>query len=95
MERFIADDEIAYAWKTAQKGELSVEQRAWFKQLAEHELAERKLMATGQKYRTLESWNQEKGRYDGFPPGAHENAPKQPSNAFPGYEEYFFNKMFK
>lgn len=95
MERFIADDEIAYAWKTAQKGELSVEQRAWFKQLAEHELAERKLMATGQKYRTLESWNQEKGTYDGFPPGAHENAPKQPSNAFPGYEEYFFNKMFK
>ncbi|MGC5774874.1 WXG100 family type VII secretion target [Paenibacillus pabuli] len=95
MERFIADDEIAYAWKTAQKGELSVEQRAWFKQLAEHELAERKLMATGQKYRTLESWNQEKGTYDGFPPGAHENAPKQPSTAFPGYEEYFFNKMFK
>ncbi|MGV2963356.1 WXG100 family type VII secretion target [Paenibacillus sp. AGC30] len=95
MERFIADDEIAYAWKTAQKGELSIEQKTWFKQLAEHELAERKFMSQGQKYRTLESWNHEKGRYDGFPPGAHENAPKQPNNAFPGYEEYFFNKMFK
>jgi hypothetical protein len=45
MERFIADDEIAYAWKTAQKGELSVEQKSWFKQLADHELVERKLMA--------------------------------------------------
>lgn len=95
MERFIADDEIAYAWKTAQKGELTIEQKAWFKQLAEHELAERKFMSQGQKYRTLESWNHEKGTYEGFPPGAHENAPKQPNTAFPGYEEYFFNKMFK
>jgi WXG100 family type VII secretion target len=95
MERFIADDEIAYAWKTAQKGELSVEQKSWFKQLADHELVERKLMAEGQKYRTLESWNPITGRYDGFPPGAHENAPKQPRASFPGYEEYFFNKSFK
>ncbi|WP_434748736.1 WXG100 family type VII secretion target [Paenibacillus amylolyticus] len=95
MERFIADDEIAYAWKTAQKGELSVEQKSWFKQLADHELVERKLMAQGQKYRTLESWNPITGRYDGFPPGAHENAPKQPRASFPGYEEYFFNKSFK
>ncbi|MGE6513290.1 hypothetical protein [Lysinibacillus sphaericus] len=52
-------------------------------------------MAEGQKYRTLESWNQKKGTYDGFPPGAHENAPTQPNTAFPGYEEYFFNNMFK
>ncbi|GIP59738.1 hypothetical protein J15TS10_35520 [Paenibacillus woosongensis] len=95
LERFAADDEIAFAWKTAQKGELSTEQKAWFKQLAEHELAERKFMAAGQKYRTLESWNHEKGTYDGFPPGAHENALPQPNKAFPGYEEYFFNNMFK
>nr|WP_238808335.1 hypothetical protein [Paenibacillus sp. EKM212P] len=66
LERFTADDEIAFAWKTAQKGELSPEQKTWFKQLAEHELTERKLMAEGQKYRTLESWNQEKGTYEGY-----------------------------
>ncbi|MEY9973237.1 hypothetical protein ABH966_003621 [Lysinibacillus sp. RC46] len=95
LERFGADDEIAFAWKTAQKKELSVEQKAWFKQLAEHELTERKFMAEGQKYRTLESWNKEKGIYDGFPPGAQENAPPQPNTSFPGYEEYFFNNMFK
>ncbi|MEK4993103.1 WXG100 family type VII secretion target [Listeria sp. FSL L8-0308] len=95
LERFTADDEIAFAWKTAQKGELSPEQKTWFKQLAEHELTERKLMAEGQKYRTLESWNQEKGTYEGYPPGAHENAPSQPNKSFPGYEDYYFKNMFK
>ncbi|WP_027088400.1 hypothetical protein [Cohnella panacarvi] len=94
LERFAADDEIAFAWKTVQKGELSPEQKAWFRQLGEHELAERKLMAEGHKYRTLESWNKQKGTYDGFPPGAHEKAPPQPNAAFPGYEEYFFKNMF-
>ncbi|MGM1022727.1 MAG: WXG100 family type VII secretion target [Bacillota bacterium] len=95
LERFTADDEIAFAWKTAQKGELSPEQKMWFKQLAEHELTERKLMTEGQKYRTLESWNQEKGTYEGYPPGAHENAPSQPNKPFPGYEDYYFKNMFK
>ncbi|MNW48356.1 hypothetical protein D3C74_257190 [compost metagenome] len=95
LERFTADDEIAFAWKTAQKGELSPEQKTWFKQLAEHELTERKLMAEGQKYRTLESWNQEKGTYEGYPPGAHENAPSQPNKSFPGYEDYYFKNIFK
>ncbi|KHL91217.1 hypothetical protein QW71_35960, partial [Paenibacillus sp. IHB B 3415] len=95
LERFAADDEIAYAWKTAQNGELSIEQKAWFKQLAAHELTERQFMAEGQKYRTLESWNIEKGRFDGYPPGAHENAPSQPNWTFPGYEEYYFKNLFK
>ncbi|MGE6513289.1 hypothetical protein [Lysinibacillus sphaericus] len=40
LERFGADEEIAFAWKTAQKRELSSEQKGWFKQLAEHELTE-------------------------------------------------------
>ncbi|AKG36439.1 contractile injection system protein, VgrG/Pvc8 family [Paenibacillus durus] len=95
LERFAPDDEIAFAWKTAQKRDLSAEQKEWFKQLAEHELTERKLMAEGQKYRTRESWNGEKGTFDGYPPGAHENAPSQPNTSFPGYEEYYFKNMFK
>lgn len=95
LERFAADDEIAFAWRIAQQGDLSAKQKEWFQQLAAHELTERNYMAAGQKYRTLESWNELKGRFDGYPPGAHENAPSQPNWTFPGYEEYYFKNLFK
>lgn len=95
LERFAADDEIAFAWRIAQQGDLSAKQKEWFQQLAAHELTERNYMAAGQKYRTLESWNEQKGRFNGYPPGAHENAPSQPNWTFPGYEEYYFKNLFK
>lgn len=55
--RFEADDEIAYAWKTAQNQELTDAQKAWFRQLANHELAEHTFMGQGIPYRTLESYD--------------------------------------
>lgn len=46
MEEFYfqADSEIAYAWKQALEGELSPEEKEWFKQLTKHELEESRIM---------------------------------------------------
>jgi len=41
---FQADSEIAYAWKQALEGELSPEEKEWFKQLTKHELEESRIM---------------------------------------------------
>ncbi|NFS28757.1 hypothetical protein FDF12_09880 [Clostridium botulinum] len=41
---FQPDLNIAYGWEKALKGELNAAEKAWFKQLAEHELAESELM---------------------------------------------------
>lgn len=37
---FQADSEIAYAWKRALEGDLSSDEKEWFKQLLNHELKE-------------------------------------------------------
>lgn len=81
--RFAADHEIAYAWKTASQGELSTSQQAWIRQLADHELAERSFMAQGVPYLRKEAWNG--SSFGTLPPGAHNLAPKPPNTTFPGY----------
>lgn len=90
LERFAADDEIAHAWQSAQNGELSAEGKTWFRQLADHELGERKLMGQGMPYRNPNSWNPVLERFDSFPPGAHDAAPAQPGFNFPGYDPFKF-----
>ena len=35
---FQADSEIAYAWQKAMKGELTPDEKQWFKRLFDHEL---------------------------------------------------------
>lgn len=68
------------------KGELTSSQKAWFQQLADHELGERALMDQGIPYRYLESWDPVNKYFTGFPPGAHELAPAQPKyGPFPGF----------
>lgn len=74
---------IAYGWEKALKGELTSSEKAWFEQLAEHELAESELMKQGYPYRTVESIDSN-GMPTGDPPGAHDNAPIQPGD-FPGF----------
>ncbi|WP_234369556.1 LysM peptidoglycan-binding domain-containing protein [Paracidovorax avenae] len=82
--RFVADHEIAYAWRTASAGPLTEGQSAWFNQLAQHELSERGFMAQGVPYLQREAWT---GSYFGTtPPGAHNFAPRPPRTTFPGYE---------
>ncbi|MOA32703.1 hypothetical protein D3C78_1539450 [compost metagenome] len=72
---------IAYGWEKALKGELDLEEKAWFRQLADHELAESKMMQEGMPYRKIESWNPKEG-ITGRPPnqGAHELAPPPPDD---------------
>ena len=87
LEYFTADDEIAYAWQCAQKGELSTAQKDWFQKLANHELTERSYMQQGMEYRTLESWDtvNKTFKYDPIN-NAHDKAPRQPDYAtFPGF----------
>jgi len=83
-QRFAADHEIAFAWNSAAKGELSASQQSWLQQLAGHELAERSFMAKGVPYLQQEAWNG--ARFTGFPKGAHDMAPAPPRVNFPGYE---------
>lgn len=45
------DMHIAYGWEKVLKGELAPNEKTWFRQLADHELAECKLMQDGMPYR--------------------------------------------
>ncbi|PHV05358.1 hypothetical protein CSQ96_20900 [Janthinobacterium sp. BJB412] len=83
-QRFAADHEIAFAWNSAVRGELSAPQQSWLQQLAGHELAERSFMAKGVPYLQQDAWNGM--RFTGFPKGAHDMAPAPPKVNFPGYE---------
>ncbi|WP_236346222.1 hypothetical protein [Paenibacillus plantiphilus] len=84
--RLTPDSEVVYAFTKAQEGELTQQGKEWFKKLAAHELAEKKLMESGLNYRHPDSWDGMKFTSD--PPGAHDLAPKQPEfGSFPGYEE--------
>ncbi|MGO4786535.1 hypothetical protein AB4124_03695 [Paenibacillus sp. 2KB_20] len=76
---FHPDMHIAYGWEKALKGELEP------RQLADHELAESKLMQDGIPYRKIESWNPKEG-LTGRPPnqGAHDLAPPPPKD-FPEF----------
>ncbi|MEK4075981.1 WXG100 family type VII secretion target [Paenibacillus sp. FSL M7-0656] len=90
-EHFSPDDEIAYAWQLAQKKELNQAQKDWFKQLADHELTEAKLMREGIPYRRIESWSDDKRTYTDQPPndGAHRKAPEQPEyGTFEGFDPF-------
>jgi hypothetical protein len=92
LQRFSADDEIAYAWELAQKQELTTTQRDWFRLLADHELGERTLMSRGVPYRNPEAWDPNAlggaGRFNSSPPGAHDLAPAQPDwGTFPGFSD--------
>ncbi|OME90037.1 MULTISPECIES: hypothetical protein [Paenibacillus] len=82
---FHPDMHIAYGWEKALKGELAPNEKAWFRQLADHELAESKLMQDGIPYRKIESWNPKEG-LTGRPPiqGAHDLAPPPPKD-FPEF----------
>ncbi|WP_046234012.1 hypothetical protein, partial [Paenibacillus algorifonticola] len=91
---FTPDYNIAYGWGKALKTELSSEEKAWFRQLADHELEESKLMQQGEPIRKIESW---KGvGSTGDPPGAHDLASPQPDE-FPEFvnknEKYINTKM--
>ncbi|TKI56922.1 hypothetical protein E8L90_16425 [Brevibacillus antibioticus] len=85
--RLTPDSEVVYAFAKAQEGELNGEGKKWFKQLARHELVEKRLMDSGKhSYRHPNSWDGTK--FTGDPPGAHDLAPDQPAfGTFPGYEE--------
>lgn len=64
-----------------------LEGKAWFRQLANHELGERQLMAKGIPYRNPAAWDSNLGSFGSKPPGAHDLAPKQPNyGTFPGFE---------
>ncbi|AIQ11270.1 hypothetical protein [Paenibacillus durus] len=80
---FDPDIGIAYGWEKALKGELPPDEKAWFRQLADHELAESKLMQEGVVYRKIESWDPV-DNLTGDPPGAHDLAPPPPDELYPG-----------
>jgi YD repeat-containing protein len=90
LSRFAADDEIAFAWQAAQNGVLPPKGQSWFRQLADHELGERALMAKGVPYRDPAAWDSNKKWFGSTPPGAHDLAPLQPDyGTFPGFEPTF------
>ena len=66
-----------------QNRELTAEEKAWFRQLADHELAESKLMQEGMPYRDIRSFVEGEG-FTKNPPGAHDKAPLPPGD-FPGF----------
>ncbi|MGA8942171.1 MAG: hypothetical protein WB502_05570 [Thermoactinomyces sp.] len=80
---FDPDIHIAYGWEQALKRELTAEEKAWFRQLADHELAESKLMQEGMPYRDIQSFVKGEG-FTKNPPGAHDKAPLPPGD-FPGF----------
>ncbi|MGG1618401.1 hypothetical protein [Paenibacillus sp. NRS-1781] len=79
--------DIAHGWERALKGELSPEEKKWFRELTDHELDESKRMQNNEVYRTIESWDPVEGM-TGNPPGAHDNAPKPPG-IYPGFNPKF------
>ncbi len=83
MSRFQADDEVAYAWRLAQRSELTAEQQAWFRQYISHELNESAYMKLGVPYRDLEAFRL---GYSSTPAGTHDLAPVPPKyGSFPGW----------
>ncbi|WP_059050544.1 contractile injection system protein, VgrG/Pvc8 family [Paenibacillus senegalimassiliensis] len=83
---FDPDIDIAYGWEKALKGELSAEEKTWFRQLADHELAESKMMQEGLPYRDINYFKD--GTRNESTKGAHEIAPPQPGG-FPGFKPKF------
>lgn len=83
---FDPDIDIAYGWEKSLKGELSGEEKAWFRQLADHELAESKMMQEGLPYRDINYFKD--GIINEATKGAHELAPPQPGG-FPGFKPKF------
>jgi len=81
---FTPDINVAYGWGKALSTELSPAEKAWFRKLAAHELAESKMMQKGIPIRNIESFKDGKPS-DGDPPGAHDFAPSQPGD-FPEIE---------
>jgi hypothetical protein len=83
-KRFNAQDDIAEAWIKAQNGPLNAQQQKWFRQLADHELAERTMMGQGMPFQDLSAWQRVNGEWihvyrEGLQ-GAHELAPRTPKN---------------
>ncbi|KQO04821.1 hypothetical protein ASF12_33100 [Paenibacillus sp. Leaf72] len=91
---FRADQDIAYAWQLAQKKELTVEERDWFRQLANHELKEKELMDKGMPLMDLSTWNPKTERFDPDPgKNAHDKANVTDPN--PGeFPKYNANKDY-
>jgi len=87
--RFTPDDQIAYAWQYAVENELTQRQKQWFRELADHELTERKFMGQGIPYRNPDGWDPVKEMFLADPPGAHDLAPMAPKFTFPGYNPKF------
>jgi len=81
---FTPDINVAYGWGKALSTELPPAEKAWYRELADHELAESKLMQEGMPIRKIESFKDGKPS-DGNPPGAHDLAPPQPGD-FPEIE---------
>ena len=87
---FTADPDIAYAWEAATKGELNAEQKAWFHEMAKHELGEKALMDQGMPLRDISTYQSGYGFKKDPTKNAHDAAPKQPGT-FPGttqFEDY-------
>lgn len=61
---FQADADIAYAWQKAQKGELTEEEKEWFREVANHEIKEKEFMDGGMPLRDPSTWNHEDEIYD-------------------------------
>ena len=80
---FTADPDIAYAWEVATKGDLSAEQKDWFRQLADHELGKKTLMDQGMPLRDISTYQEGYGFKPDSTKNAHDVAPKQPGT-FPG-----------
>jgi hypothetical protein len=70
--------DVAHGWERALKGELPADEKAYFRKLADHELAESQLMQQGVPYRNVGGIENQK--FTGDPPGAHELAPPQPDD---------------
>lgn len=80
---FDPDIDIAYGWEKALIGELSDKEKSWFRQLADHELAESKMMQEGLPYRDINYFKH--GSANEKTKGAHELAPPQPG-PFPDFK---------
>ncbi|WP_143276655.1 hypothetical protein [Brevibacillus brevis] len=88
--RLTPDSEVVYIFMKSLEGEFNQKQKAWFEQLAKHELEEIDFMEDGFDYRNPDSWNGKDG-FNPYPPGAHEMASDQPDfGTFPGYEQEFY-----
>ncbi|WP_222124444.1 hypothetical protein [Paenibacillus xylanexedens] len=78
--------DVAYGWEEALVRELNEAEKAWFRKLADHELAESKMMKDGLPYRDINEFNG--GIKNESTKGAHELSPPQPEG-FPGFKPKF------